>query len=249
MEHDLYVTVSLTPHGHKVVMRIVCVGWKGRWLRRQQRLTAAFGWWLKQEVREWGSLILDLLRLVAVVLPSVFLARLGLPFGQPFFYWRARYWGIEANLSGIHLPHSNLEGSNLAYANLEAANLSQTCLRNAALMGTSLKKANLQRASLQRAVLMHADLRGADLRGADLRETVFSDADLQDARLNAADLRGAYLSRWWTRTGEVWTGCDRGADLRGADLTGANFTGAHYDDSTCWPEGFDPSKQGAERRD
>ena len=36
-----------------------------------------------------------------------------------------------------------------------------------------------------------------------------------------------------------------GADLTGADLTAARLTEAVYDNTTKWPDGFDPAAAGA----
>jgi hypothetical protein len=98
------------------------------------------------------------------------------------------------------------------------------------------------------------DFEGADLAGADLEN-----AYLEDANLHDANLRGAVLVNTWLQGADL-TGADlRGADLRGAyffeaNLQGANLHGADLayssfrditaDDSTIWPEGFDPKAAG-----
>jgi len=70
--------------------------------------------------------------------------------------------------------------------------------------------------------LWEASLPGAGLRAADLSGVDFSGAVLGDASLDLADLRGA--------------------DFSAADVTGTSFRGAVADDTTTWPEGFDPTR-------
>jgi uncharacterized protein YjbI with pentapeptide repeats len=90
--------------------------------------------------------------------------------------------------------------------------------------------ANLAGANLLLASLVEAQLQGADLRGAFFTKARCFDADFRGADLRGADLRTAILA---------------GADFRGADLRGADFERAKYDETTRWPEGFDPKKHGA----
>ena len=75
--------------------------------------------------------------------------------------------------------------------------------------------ATLDRANLDRIVGWKGDFRGASLREASLVE-----ADLTDADFTGADLTGA--------------------DLTGSMLVGARFHAARWDDTTRWPEGFEP---------
>jgi hypothetical protein len=93
-------------------------------------------------------------------------------------------------------------------------------LRGAFLGGIDLFGADLVAADLRGAELGEANLSSADLRGADLRRANLSPADLSDIKLAAADLRDALLRA-------------------------TNFEGALYDDSTAWPDGFDPAAAGA----
>jgi hypothetical protein len=118
----------------------------------------------------------------------------------------------------------------LHWADLNEANLSKTDLRETNLVG----------ANLHSAVLTEADLTGADLSRAELCR-----ANLTGANLTGADLTGANLS-----VSSPFFAKLTGADLTGANLTGANLTGANlrstkYDDTTKWPDGFDPIAAGA----
>ena len=87
-------------------------------------------------------------------------------------------------------------------------------------------------------------LRNASLHGADL-----SHGNLSKAFLHAADLSAANLNQ-----ADLWDANLRDANLRGADLSGtnlgaANLRGAIFDQSTKWPDGFDPIAAGAISRE
>jgi len=71
----------------------------------------------------------------------------------------------------------------------------------------------------------HVDLREADLENLDLTRAVLRHSTLAGAHLAGASLVEADL---------------RGTDLSGADLTGTDLRGAVADETTTWPEGFDP---------
>ncbi len=120
-----------------------------------------------------------------------------------------------ANLSEADLHFANLDGANLFGADLTNADLSGVSFRAAVLVDAVLRQADLRDAVLVGAYASNADLRATDLSMADLRQ-----AHLDHSRLNRADLRGA--------------------DLTGADLAHADLTGAVVDDTTVWPEGFEP---------
>lgn len=109
------------------------------------------------------------------------------------------------------------------------ADLSHTSFVYRELRGANFKNANLSETSLQ----------GCDLRAADM-----SGSTLFNTTLYLADLRGADL------TGAKLTACDlRQARLEGTNLMGAEINEcrvlATFDDSTQWPEGFDPVAAGA----
>ena len=73
---------------------------------------------------------------------------------------------------------------------------------------------------------------------------VFLSVDLSDRNLRNIDLSEADLSKA-TLTEAVLVGANlAGADLTGANLTGANLTMAKADETTIWPEGFDPVTAG-----
>jgi uncharacterized protein YjbI with pentapeptide repeats len=99
-------------------------------------------------------------------------------------------------------------------------------------------------------ILPGIDLSGLDLAGVYLRGKDFSDGELSEADLSGATMFGCVLVG--TRlSGTKLVGTDlREANLTGADLTGADLRGARledavlngveWDDSTVWPQGYEP---------
>lgn len=75
-------------------------------------------------------------------------------------------------------------------------------------------------------LLEHVDLREADLEELDLTRAVLRHSTLAGAHLARATLVEADL---------------RGTDLSGADLTGTDLRGAVADETTTWPDGFNPA--------
>ena len=113
---------------------------------------------------------------------------------------------------------------------LAGADLSCQRLDWAYLPSVDLRRANFSRASLGGANLAHANLSGANFERTSLGGTNLQGADFTDAYLGGAWLPGARL---------------QGADLRFAILQGAKLRFARYDETTLWPEGFDPQEAGA----
>lgn len=175
----------------------------------------------------------------------------------------ARLAGAE--LSDAFLDDSDLTDAVLTGAWLRRAGLSKACLDRARLDGADLGGAACQDATfvqsslrgtfLERAVLYRADLSGAVLDDARLQGAQLDNANLTDARLVRADLRAASLIEAQLTHGQFG-----GADLTGADLTRAELRSANletailenttlddarYDETTTWPEGFDPVVHGA----
>jgi Pentapeptide repeats (8 copies) len=142
---------------------------------------------------------------------------------------RSRGWLARVDLTASDLGYSDLAGADLHYSDLSQSFILRADLRGADLTGVwfvraVLDEARLYQADLRIAVFWRARLPGADLRAADLTGADFSGAVLRDASLDLADLRGA--------------------DLSAADITGTTFRGAVADDTTTWPDGFDPQQAG-----
>ena len=123
------------------------------------------------------------------------------------------------------------------------------------LDGHDLRRADFSGQQLEGIDFSDCDLREADLSGADLYwafafRANFGDAILRNARLSGAnlvqasfrnaDLRGARIS---------YDNLGGGPNLVGADfsralLDGAGLDGCEYDDTTIFPDGFDPATHG-----
>lgn len=128
----------------------------------------------------------------------------------------------NADLSGIHLPGTELPEIDLAWTNLSGVDLSGANLNNAALYTTDLSMANLS----------HADLDGSDLSSANLRQANLTDAVLPGSYLKGADLSGATLTRANLRYANLTSVSMKGADLSFADLTGSNITVSQVDEAS-----------------
>lgn len=107
-------------------------------------------------------------------------------------------------------------------------------LSHASFVYRELRGANFKNANLTEASLQGCDLRAADMSGATLFKTTLYLADLRGAdltnvKMTACDLRQARLE---------------GADLRGCEIVECSVL-ATFDDSTQWPDGFDPVAAGA----
>ena len=140
---------------------------------------------------------------------------------------RSRGWLARVDLTGSDLGHTDLAEADLHYSDLSNSFLLGADLRRADLTGVwfvraMLDHARLHQADLRSAVLWQARLAGADLRATDLTAADFTGARLHGARLDLADLRSA--------------------DFSAADLSDASFHGAVADNTTTWPEGFDPQQ-------
>jgi hypothetical protein len=83
---------------------------------------------------------------------------------------------------------------------------------------TYLTQCDLRETNLSKTILFKTDIIDSDLRGADLRSAKIAQASFRRSRLEGADFRDATFQE---------------VDLR-----------ATYDDSTQWPENFDPLKFG-----
>lgn len=134
---------------------------------------------------------------------------------RPFRYFDLR----DMNLAGLEL-----KGVDFVGANLSGANLTGTVLRYQSGAPEAPGRAAIPavNAYLQGANLCHAVLNGADLRNAYLINVNFTGVDLTFTRLQGAVLYGS--------------------DLSTATLPSdpSYLDGIHYDDSTIWPEGFQP---------
>lgn len=130
-----------------------------------------------------------------------------------------------ARLEEVKLePPIPLKGIDLDKALLAGANLQGIDLTKAEMQGAILKGANLTGALLAESKMAKTDLEGAILTGAFLWSADLANAKLINANLQEADLRDT--------------------DLTEASLQGANFKGAKYNNSTKFPNQFNPAEEG-----
>ena len=134
------------------------------------------------------------------------------------------------------LNREGVSNINLSRANLKGAFLIEINLQKAFLIGAELQEAYLFMANLSEADLRSANLHNANLEEANLRGANLHNVNLGEAKLIAADLTGANI----TDT-DLWA-----ADFTGANLSRANLRGAIYNETTLWPEGFNPESAGAQ---
>ncbi len=121
------------------------------------------------------------------------------------------------NFEGMKFDHASFEQCDLAEANMKGA-----------VFGSGTK--------FYLCTMNGADLTGADFAGAEIEAVNFRGADLRGAK-NLVDVQKANFQR---------------ADLRGADLSKLKqplveleWDDAIFDETTKFPEGFDPVKAGA----
>ncbi|MEU8106761.1 pentapeptide repeat-containing protein [Nonomuraea muscovyensis] len=127
----------------------------------------------------------------------------------------------KANLASARLHDVDFHFSDLTASSLVGADLTRTDLTGVRLADAILADAILYQADLRDAVLTGIIAEGVDLRATDLSKADLRNANLRGARLDYSDLRGATLS--------------------GAVLTDVSLKRVVFDESTVWPDGFEPS--------
>lgn len=143
----------------------------------------------------------------------------------------------KVNLKNADLHDTDLSNADLSYSNLNNANLRGSELHRTNLSNTDLRGAELGETMLEEANMYHANMRGANLYSANLRE-----ADLEKAILNEANLNEAFLVNAHIHLTDMMSVSLGGANLTGTDLENIFLTWSKYDDTTIWPDGFDPAK-------
>ncbi|MCP1413660.1 pentapeptide repeat-containing protein [Paenarthrobacter sp. A20] len=124
----------------------------------------------------------------------------------------------------------NLDGADMTGVDLGSVQGENMSLIGADLAGADLSHSvwffgNFQRSHLRGADLSQTDLRGACMEGADFEGVNLTHARVDGAHLDQAHLRGTDLSQT-------------------VGLTNEQIEEAHcWDDTTSWPEGFQPSWQ------
>jgi len=134
------------------------------------------------------------------------------------------------DLGGADLRHGNFHKTKLQGASLGNANLSNADLRETDLRGASL--ANIRATSTQ---FKGANLSGASLIAADLEWAQLDAVNLQNANLFAASIY---------ETTNLAQADLRGTDFSYVDLKDIDLSEAIYDETTVWPDGFEPTASG-----
>jgi len=133
--------------------------------------------------------------------------------------------GLNDELQGLDLSHSNLSGANLSNEDLSGANLSSSNLAGAILIDTDLRGANLFGANLSGANLTVADLRGANLDEADLTSSVLEQTIIGNLGPDSPTrMSGVNFSNALVLLNSSGSGCPAPGTCLVAN--GSNFSGA-----------------------
>lgn len=154
----------------------------------------------------------------------------------------------NSNLREVNFDHANLNGSFFQKANMEKANLNFATLNKATLNKVNLQDAILAFATCRETNFSNANLQNADFSNANLTKTKFINANLSYANLSntiseTANYSGANLSNANLQYAKFYGANFSGANLENIDLSTVRFNRVEYDDSTKFPEGFDPKSK------
>jgi|GEM_PF-322581 len=136
-------------------------------------------------------------------------------------------------------------------SSLESVDLSGLDLHRAILVGENLNKAKLIRTDFRSANLQYVDFSGCDLGNAifnvaESEGANFYEANLKDVKANACDFSDADFTKATMDNIILCNAILFGANLLYArNIEKAKLKGAKYDETTIWPEGFNPLKYGA----
>lgn len=112
------------------------------------------------------------------------------------------------------------------------------------LVGSDLSHRTLDWAYLPDADLRRVNFFRAGLSGANLSCTNLCGANLERANMMAANLMGATLGDAYLASTTLVGARLQGADMRFAVLQDTILRYARYDETTLWPEGFNPQDAG-----
>ncbi len=152
---------------------------------------------------------------------------------------------VEAHLAGTHLEHAQLEHAHLEWAHLGEADLTEARMKRVFLVAAHLTRTNLAQADLQEAHMVSTRLAGANLSEANLTRAHLEWSFMVTANLMGASLVGAQLVGSELRGANLAYTDLCGANLLDTRLTWSRLRDATYDETTLWPEGFDPISAGA----
>lgn len=142
----------------------------------------------------------------------------------------------------LQLDYDSSQPVDLGGADLRHGNLQKTRLPGASFGNAKLGYADLRQADLRQASFAGVDLTSGQLQEANLSGAKFLAADLEWTQFEAANLQGAdFFTATLYKTTNLTRADIRGANFLFADLTAADFSEATYDETTVWPDGFDPT--------
>ena len=133
----------------------------------------------------------------------------------------------------------NLTSANLFWADLKWDKLVDANLRWSRGMRASFINAELDGADFGQSTMIEVDLRNANLSGANFQSCNMNGADLGRALMDGANFSLAMIRD------SMWIMADmRNANFEGASLHRADLNMAIYDQTTRFPQGFDPQNTG-----
>jgi uncharacterized protein YjbI with pentapeptide repeats len=123
------------------------------------------------------------------------------------------------------LARKNFKGEDLADVSLQKIDFRGCIMDGICLENSDLTDSNMSGCNLYWGILFYAN---------------FTNCNFVDAKLNGVSVTGANF------TSANLCGADFGNDYLGrpTQLSGANFTDAVYDNSTVFPDNFDPTSSG-----
>jgi uncharacterized protein YjbI with pentapeptide repeats len=146
---------------------------------------------------------------------------------------------IEEDIRVLDLTGVDLRKADLTNLDLRGAWMTAARIGSAACLNGDFSHVDLSGADLRNVIANQANFSRAWLHSANCQDGSFFNAAFDGAILQGTDLQGANLVRANLRDAVL----DE-ANLFGASLEDAIFERASADETTVWPDGFDPSAAG-----
>jgi uncharacterized protein YjbI with pentapeptide repeats len=169
------------------------------------------------------------------------------------FFWKARLDGAclqEANIENARMDKVSLRGAFLNRAKLTGVQFSDKVTHE--ILVSKLESILFQETGIMKLIkfrflaiktnFMMRRKKGADLRGANFHDAVMREVDLECCNLREAGLMGADLTQANLNYAMLNRASLVGSDLRDASLEKTVLKSALFDESTFFPEDFDPKK-------
>ncbi len=138
-------------------------------------------------------------------------------------------------IKGISFNKINLAKANLAYSSFDHISITDSDLSFSFLLGVDFTDASIENCKMYYAKLQEANLTNVNISGSDLRGAMLISANLRGAVIVNSRLEGAtFGANYFT-----------GSRARDAILDKIDLSGTTFDDTTIWPNNFDPVQKGA----